>query len=82
MDGEVTERPELPELLKTMSPAQRLASALAWSDLVRDLAWQGAVRYAGHLGQAAVVDRFLRQLYGPKVAAWVAGQGAAALHGD
>jgi hypothetical protein len=65
-----------------MSPPERLARALALSALARDLAWQGALRHAGHLGTAAVVERFLRQLYGPDVAAWIASERATARGGE
>ncbi len=69
------------ELLKATSPAQRMAGALAWSALVRDLAWQGAMQHAGHGGEASVVNRFLRQLYGSEFASWATRE-LAALGGD
>ena len=56
------------EGIAAMSGAERLERALALTAFVRDLAWQGATLHAGHLGHAAVVERFLRQLYGDEVA--------------
>lgn len=52
-----------------LSPSERFMMALALSAYVRQLAWQGAKQHAGSRGQAAVVDRFLQQLYGADVAA-------------
>ncbi len=53
------------ELLRAMSPAERLARALALTSLVRDLVWQGALLHADDRGAGAVVERFLQQLHGP-----------------
>lgn len=52
-----------------LSPSERFMRALALSAYVRQLAWQGAQQHAGARGEAAVIDRFLRQLYGADVAA-------------
>jgi len=82
MDTDATTRARWRELLRTLSPPERLARALALTALARDLAWQGALRHAGHLGTAGVVDRFLRQLYGPEVATRIASERAAALDGE
>lgn len=73
-DTDTASRARLHELLRAAPPAERLTRALALTAVARELAWQGATRHAGHLGAAAVVDRFLRQLYGPEVAAQVAAQ--------
>ena len=81
MDTDAITRARVLELLKGISPPERMGRALALSALVRDLAWQGAVRHAGHLGAAAVVDRFLRQLYGAEFATWVTRE-RGALDGD
>ncbi|MFN2400780.1 MAG: hypothetical protein ABR543_19405 [Gemmatimonadaceae bacterium] len=55
------------ELIRGVPKPERFIRALALSALVRDLAWQGATRHAGHLGADAVVERFLLQLYGSDV---------------
>ena len=55
-------------MLRQLSPSERFARALALSAYVRQLAWQGARRYAGAQGETATVDRFLTQLYGADVA--------------
>jgi hypothetical protein len=60
------------ELLRGLSPAQRLIRALALSAFVRDLAWAGARRVAGDRGADAVTERFLMQVYGPEVTSQVA----------
>lgn len=56
------------ELMRGVPKPERFIRALALSALVRDLAWQGATRHAGHLGDDAVVERFLLQLYGSDIA--------------
>ena len=55
-------------MLQDASPAERLLRALALSAYVRAVAWQGAVLHAEGQGEAAVIERFLRQLYGSDVA--------------
>ena len=55
-------------LVRALSKTERLERALALSAFVRRLAWEGATRHAGAGGRAAVVERFLRQLYGPELA--------------
>lgn len=67
-------------LLRAMTAAERLARALDLTAVTRDLAWQGAMRHSEPRGSAAVVDRFLRQLYGPAFAEWVASRRSAAAH--
>lgn len=56
-------------MLRRLTPSERFLHALSLSAYVRQLAWQGARRYAGAKGEAATVDRFLTQLYGEDVAA-------------
>lgn len=82
MDTDATTRARFLELLRAMTPPERLARALALTALARDLAWQGAMRHAGHLGAAGVVDRFLRQLYGPEFAARITSERAATPGGE
>ncbi len=55
-------------MLRRLSPSERFVRALSLSAYVRQLAWQGAERYAAAQGETAVVDRFLTQLYGAEVA--------------
>jgi hypothetical protein len=54
-------------MVMRLSPAERFQRALALSTFVRNLAWAGAERAAGHLGHDAVVERFFLQVYGPSV---------------
>lgn len=56
-------------LVMQLSPVERLQRAFALSAFVRNLAWAGAERTAGHLGHDAVVARFFLQVYGPSVPA-------------
>lgn len=56
-------------MLIGMAPAERFQRALALSSFTRNLAWAGAERTAGHLGHAAVVERFFLQVYGASVPA-------------
>jgi hypothetical protein len=56
-------------MVMQLSPAERFQRALALSSFVRNLAWAGAERVAGHLGRDAVVARFFLQVYGPSVPA-------------
>ena len=56
------------ELLLALSPGERFLKALSLSAFVRELAWQGARLVAEADGPEAVVDRFVRQLYGDEVA--------------
>ncbi|MEX0692746.1 MAG: hypothetical protein WD934_03330 [Gemmatimonadales bacterium] len=58
--------------IKALTPAERLARALALSELGRRLAWAGAVQVAEAQGPAAVRHRFLVQVYGATTADWVA----------
>lgn len=60
------------DLIRSASKPQRLARALALSALARHVAWQGALRHSGQLGDAAVAERFVLQLYGPDAARRVA----------
>jgi hypothetical protein len=69
MDTDTATRRHVLTLLDAVPPGERLARALALSAFVRDLAWAGARLEAEHLGTAAVVARFLCQLYGPESAA-------------
>ncbi len=55
------------QLLAALTPGERLGRALALSAFARQLAWAGAERFAGHLGRAAVIERFFLQVYGPSV---------------
>ena len=66
------ESPRDPRLamLGRLSLSERFMHALTLSVYVRQLAWQGAQQHAGALGETAVVDRFLTQLYGVEVATW------------
>lgn len=57
------------QLIRSQSKPDRLRRAFNLSAMVRAFSWQGAVRHAGHLGEAAVVERFLMQLYGPETGA-------------
>ncbi len=70
MDTDAINRARHQEQLRAAYPEDRLARTLELSAFVRGLAWGGAVLHAGHLGTVGVVDRFLRQLYGPEFAAW------------
>lgn len=58
--------------IRALSPAERLARALALSELTRRIAWAGASRVAGEEGPTAVRRRFLVQMYGAAAADWVA----------
>ncbi|CAN5335683.1 hypothetical protein BH09GEM1_BH09GEM1_27100 [soil metagenome] len=64
------------EHLTVLTPGERFLKALALSAYVRGLAWQGARLHAESQDAAAVVERFLQQLYGDDVArdvkAWMA----------
>ena len=64
---EVTREAHL-AMLRQLSPSERFVRALTLSAYVRQLAWQGARKHAGAHGEAAVIDRFLTQLYGIDVA--------------
>lgn len=63
-------------LLATLTPAERLARALALSALARDFAWAGARSSAEGQAPANVRQRFLLQVYGDGVAGWVAHRAA------
>ena len=52
-------------LIRTLSKPERLRRALALSALVRQLAWEGTMLRAAHLGPTAQKQRYLAQLYGP-----------------
>lgn len=52
-------------LVRAIPKPERFLRALALSALARAFAWEGARRSAGLCGEAAVVERFLLQLYGP-----------------
>jgi hypothetical protein len=67
-DTDAATRDALSAMLQQLSPSERFLRALALSAYVRQLAWQGARQHAGTRGEAAVVDRFLTQLYGADVA--------------
>ena len=54
--------------LQELSPGERFLKALSLSAFVRAMTWQGARLVAEADGADAVVDRFLRQLYGDEVA--------------
>lgn len=69
MDTDAATLARLTDLVRALPPAERLARALALSALARQLAWQGARAHVREDGAAAVLDRFLRQLYGPELAA-------------
>ncbi len=60
------------ELIAALSPAERLARALALSTLARDFVWAGARGGSGGQASEAVHQRFLVQMYGDGVARWVA----------
>ena len=64
-------------LLAALTPAERLARALALSALARDFAWAGARSRFGSHASADVRQQFLRQVYGDGVARWVAHRVAA-----
>jgi hypothetical protein len=64
-------------LLAALTPAERLARALALSALARDFAWAGARSRTGSHPQADVRQQFLLQVYGDGVARWVARRVAA-----
>ena len=81
-DTDATTRARYLALLRAVPGAERLARALALPAFVRDLAWQGAHRHAGHRGAEAVVRRFIHQLYGPEVAARIGADRAEALRGE
>lgn len=68
MDTDAVALARYRDLIRGIPKPERLARAIALSALARDLAWQGAKRHSGQLGAAAVVERFLLQLYGPRVA--------------
>ena len=57
--------------IRALSPADRLARALALSALGREFAWAGARRVAGSRGPDAVRYRFLEQTVGAGMAGWV-----------
>lgn len=64
-------------ILAALTPAERLARALALSALARDFAWAGAQNRIGSDAPAEVRERFLMQVYGVDVARFVAHQVAA-----
>jgi hypothetical protein len=64
-------------LMAALTPAERLARALALSALARDFAWAGARNRIGGDAPAEVRERFLIQVYGVDVARFVAHQVAA-----
>ncbi len=68
MDTDSAARSRYLKLIAAVPAPERLTRALALSAFVRDLVWQGATRHVGHLGRAAVVERFALQLYGPEIA--------------
>ncbi|HEX5410022.1 MAG TPA: hypothetical protein VFW89_09665 [Gemmatimonadaceae bacterium] len=55
------------DLVRSVPKSQRMMRALALSALAREMTWCGARRHSGHLGNDAVTERFLQQLYGPDV---------------
>jgi hypothetical protein len=55
-------------MLRHLPKVERLRRALELTALARDLAWEGAVRHAQSEGEAAIVQRFLRQFHGDDVA--------------
>ncbi len=57
------------DLVRALSPSERLTRALALSAFARMLAWQGALQAIGDRSATAALHRFLEQLYGPDVAA-------------
>ena len=60
------------ERIGLLTPADRLARALALSALAREFAWTGARHVANAAGPAAVRHRFLVKSYGEEIASWVA----------
>ncbi len=64
-------------VLAALTPAERLARALALSALARDFAWAGARSRIGSDAPAELRERFLTQVYGIDVARFVAHQVAA-----
>lgn len=64
-------------LLAALTPAERLARALALSALARDFAWAGARNRLGSHAPADVRRQFLLQVYGDGVARFVARRVAA-----
>lgn len=67
-DSDAKTRDTLLTMIGRLSPSERFVRALSLSVYVRQLAWQGARLHAGSCSEAAVVDRFLTQLYGADVA--------------
>lgn len=55
-------------MLEELPMSDRFVRAMALTAYVRGLAWQGAVLHSGGKGNDAVIDRFLRQLYGADIA--------------
>jgi len=62
---------QLRALIAAASPSQRLARAVALSDLARAFALAGATGSVGASGPDAIRRRFLEQMYGEAVANWV-----------
>lgn len=58
-------------LIAALTPAERLRRAFALSAMARDFALAGARKSAANGGPAAVRARFLEQMYGAEMAAWV-----------
>lgn len=74
-DAETQARHRQRMFVAALSPAVRLQRVFELSAFAREFAWAGARRYAGEAGDAgpdSVRQRFLEQLYGAQVAAWVA----------
>jgi hypothetical protein len=82
MDTDPISRARLLDLLRALSPSERLTRALALSALARTLAWQGALQASGDRSGTAALHRFLEQLYGPDVAARVVPLAPNALGGE
>lgn len=66
-DTTVDAQKQYDEMLKALTPVERFRRTVELSAYVRALAWTGAEDFAGHLGRAAVLQRFFLQVYGPSV---------------
>ena len=70
-DTDAATRARLLQCYRELSKEQRLARALALSGLVRGLIWRRLRDRHPTLDTAELAGRFLRQVYGAALAAWV-----------
>jgi hypothetical protein len=52
------------ELVRRLSPSERLVRMFALSSFIRAFTWEGAKRHVRNGSREAIVERFLAQMYG------------------